>query len=507
MLEHGACVDARTPGGCTPLMSAALKAHANENRHDSQLTIEKLIAANSDLNAVDEKGNTAIMQIVAELWDLDNILNCEMRRVRTSVSVTLIEAGQKFCLYQMHWLEACVAGRCRPHDCKLIRQYSTTFCSRTRRRGDSAEHAGARGACGSANCKRQNCASHCCASQLRPPEKPPRKVQCWCCSKQVHSLLLGTVDVSCALAGANHLIKDENNKTALDYSTGPLRRLLLKNCGKVKVASAAAVALAVKAEAELLALLETESQAAQQPKKKKKKGGKKKQQQPQPKQKPKAAVVVKHKAAAAAAAPAAPAKLIQPPRVLCEIAVNLHQAELPSKPSKHHLVVPLQECSSRLVTSVRPAPIVTSNKMEVSACTVLANSAQTIEESEHQRSMQQLRMELEAAHQAIQEHQSCIQEHQTAHQSSMQQLRTQLAQVTQEHQGSMQQLESQSKLDRQEIDHLRAKTECAVCLDGERNAVLFPCMHASCCHKCSASLEQCPQCRSPVTQMLRIYSP
>ena len=321
------------------------------------------------------------------------------------------------------------------------------------------------------------------------------RAQCCYWSKQVHSLLLGTADVSCALVGANHLMKDNDNETALDNATGPLRRLLLKNCGKGT--SAAAVALAVKAEAELLALLEAEAQAARQPKKKKKKkkGGKEKEQQPQPKQKHKVVVVVKEKAAAA------PVKLMQSPRVLCEIAVNLHQAELPSKPKKHHLAVPLQECSNRLIASVRPAPIVTSNKVEVPTCTVLANSTQTIEESEHQRSMQQLRMELEAAHR-----------------SSIQQLRTELMQVAQEyqssmqqlesqHQSAMQQLESQSKLAQQENDQLRAKTECAVCLDGERDAVLFPCMHASCCHKCSASLEQCPQCRSPVTQMMRIYSP
>ena len=292
------------------------------------------------------------------------------------------------------------------------------------------------------------------------------------------------------------MIKDDNNKTALDYATGPLRRLLLKNCEEVYVVSAAAVALAAKAEAELLASLEAESQAVQQPKKKKPKGGKKKLHQKQSKQKANpAVVVVKQKAAAA------PVKLMQPPQVLREIAVNLHQAALPSKPSKHSLAAPYHQCSSRLVTSVRPAPIVTSNKVEVPRCTVLANSTQITEEIEHQRSVQQLKMELEAAHQ-----------------SSIQQLRTQLTQVTEEyqnsvqqlesqHQSSMQQMESQSKLAQQEIAQLRAKTECAVCLDGERDAVLFPCMHASCCHKCSASLVQCPQCRSPVTQMLRIYSP
>ena len=97
------------------------------------------------------------------------------------------------------------------------------------------------------------------------------------------------------------------------------------------------------------------------------------------------------------------------------------------------------EMCSRLVTSARPAPVVASNKVEVPARTVLVNSTHTTEELEHQRSMQQLRMELESAHQA-------------------------------------------GKLAQQEIDQLRAKTECVVCLDKERDAVLFPCMQASCCH-------------------------
>ena len=103
MLEHGACVDARsTPRLCTPLMSAVMKAHRNENGLNSQLTIEKLIAANSDLNAVDENGITVLMMavgVLAELWDSDVVPNCETRRVITSVSISLIEAGQTFCLH------------------------------------------------------------------------------------------------------------------------------------------------------------------------------------------------------------------------------------------------------------------------------------------------------------------------------------------------------------------------------------------------------------------------
>ena len=59
------------------------------------------------------------------------------------------------------------------------------------------------------------------------------------------------------------MIKDITKKTALDIAIGPLRRLLLKNCGKAKAASPAAVAAADQAAAELLAELE----AAPPPKK------------------------------------------------------------------------------------------------------------------------------------------------------------------------------------------------------------------------------------------------
>ena len=69
MLAHGACVDARTYRGRTPLISAVLNVHSNENKQNSQNTIEKLIAANSDLNAVNEDGNTALMLAVLELRD------------------------------------------------------------------------------------------------------------------------------------------------------------------------------------------------------------------------------------------------------------------------------------------------------------------------------------------------------------------------------------------------------------------------------------------------------
>ena len=83
-------------------------------------------------------------------------------------------------------------------------------------------------------------------------------------------------------------------------------------------------------------------------------------------------------------------ELIQSPRMLCEIAVSLQQAELLSKPKRHGLAIPHQECSSRQVASVRP----TRDKQHSYIIIVEVPHKHNFEESEHQRSMQQLRTQL-----------------------------------------------------------------------------------------------------------------
>ena len=287
--------------------------------------------------------------------------------------------------------------------------------------------------------------------------------------------------------------------------------------------SAADVAAADAAAEELLAELEAQAQRAQQPnanrKKRKKKNAKHKQkQQLQPQQQPKQNGVISK--------PGAPMQMIGSvvPRpglpVPRELSANSSQVEPSVQLSKHSSPSPSLEHSSKSATLMRPTPIVTNSKVEAPPCTVLVNSTQTAEEAEHQTTIRHPRMRLEAEHQRSiiqleQQHQISIQhlrirleaEHQRSiiqleqqHQVSIQHLGTRLEA---EYQRSMQ----QSKLAEQEIAQLRVKTECAVCLDGDRNAVLFPCTHASCCYTCSILLEECPQCRSVVTNVIRIYSP
>ena len=91
ILEHGAFVDVRsTSSGRTPLMTALAGFHL-QDRADMQRTVEVLIAANADLNAVCHGGNTAITAAMEKIEKSNNI---ETFIVPASVCITLIEAGQ-----------------------------------------------------------------------------------------------------------------------------------------------------------------------------------------------------------------------------------------------------------------------------------------------------------------------------------------------------------------------------------------------------------------------------
>ena len=59
--------------------------------------------------------------------------------------------------------------------------------------------------------------------------------------------------------------------------------------------------------------------------------------------------------------------------------------------------------------------------------------------------------------------------------------------------------ESKHQYTRLETDELQAKTECGMCFEEERDAMVFPCLHVSCCCKCSAALGKCPHCGGEVT--------
>jgi len=57
-----------------------------------------------------------------------------------------------------------------------------------------------------------------------------------------------------------------------------------------------------------------------------------------------------------------------------------------------------------------------------------------------------------------------------------------------------------------EVQRLKDKRLCVVCLDKPKNQVIFPCMHLCLCETCSqVGLVQCPLCRKKIERVERIY--
>ena len=94
LLEHGASVDVVIPQLRTPLI-AAIANFSTEDPADMQLVIEVLVSAQTDLNAVDEDGNTALaMALLSYDKTADRICEASFNIVPASVCILLIEAGQ-----------------------------------------------------------------------------------------------------------------------------------------------------------------------------------------------------------------------------------------------------------------------------------------------------------------------------------------------------------------------------------------------------------------------------
>lgn len=51
-----------------------------------------------------------------------------------------------------------------------------------------------------------------------------------------------------------------------------------------------------------------------------------------------------------------------------------------------------------------------------------------------------------------------------------------------------------------------ALQQCLICLDEERNAVLYPCGHHCACVGCGRKLERCPYCSRSVSDVIRLYT-
>ena len=91
LLEHGAPVDVVTPQLRTPLMVAVLN-FSSEDRADMQLIIQALVSAKSDLNVVDQDGNTALVMAMPSYDKTADRIRKDV--VPASVCILLIEAGE-----------------------------------------------------------------------------------------------------------------------------------------------------------------------------------------------------------------------------------------------------------------------------------------------------------------------------------------------------------------------------------------------------------------------------
>ena len=108
LLEHGAPVNSRNSQLNTPLI-VATASFRHADKAAMQRTIEVLLAANADLNAVDQNGVTVLTLALAHAESPDSN---KKYVVPASVCVLLIKAGQKQHLHHMHWLETRAADRC-----------------------------------------------------------------------------------------------------------------------------------------------------------------------------------------------------------------------------------------------------------------------------------------------------------------------------------------------------------------------------------------------------------
>lgn len=56
-------------------------------------------------------------------------------------------------------------------------------------------------------------------------------------------------------------------------------------------------------------------------------------------------------------------------------------------------------------------------------------------------------------------------------------------------------------------EKLREWRLCKICFTNEYNTVFVPCGHIISCAKCASSLNECPTCRNPFKEILRVYFP
>ena len=56
-----------------------------------------------------------------------------------------------------------------------------------------------------------------------------------------------------------------------------------------------------------------------------------------------------------------------------------------------------------------------------------------------------------------------------------------------------------------EVENIKSKYECCVCMKEQKNVILEPCLHFSICEQCLSKLSECPVCRKKIDFFYKIY--
>lgn len=66
-------------------------------------------------------------------------------------------------------------------------------------------------------------------------------------------------------------------------------------------------------------------------------------------------------------------------------------------------------------------------------------------------------------------------------------------------------LEKENEELKKRLNEEQKITECCICMENSRNAVLLPCSHFCCCSECSMNQDMCPICKEEITLRIKVY--
>jgi hypothetical protein len=68
--------------------------------------------------------------------------------------------------------------------------------------------------------------------------------------------------------------------------------------------------------------------------------------------------------------------------------------------------------------------------------------------------------------------------------------------------GALAKVKQEKGVAEQQLEEAQDRLECTLCMDVERNVLFLPCSHVVACDGCAAELDECPICRTAITQKL-----